>query len=367
MSGVSRTVAPLYTRSLDNITHSLIGAAIGELVQPAGATAVERRTYLGTAVLAAILPDLDLLYTGITPAPLGYLLHHRGHTHTVAGLFALGILTMLLCWSVPAVRRLARADRRTLWAVVWINLIGHVGMDALNSYGVHPFYPFDSRWYFGDAVFIFEPLLWGVLGAAAMINTVRRRVRQLIGALIATLFVVVGALGVVPLLALTGIGGASVLLTTATRNRPGRVRSAVALAASAVFIVTMLGLSRVARAAVLAAVAPDRRGLVADIILTPDPGVPACWTALVVENDEGAGEFVLRRATLSIFPSIQLPGSCRSRRFMRAGASDALSTRSSAWSDAIRQPLASLRDLNDRGCWVRAWLQFGRAPVLGDG
>jgi len=36
---------------------------------------------------------------------------------------------------------------------------------------VHPFYP---NWYCADAVFIFEPWLWVVLGVAAALNTRRR-------------------------------------------------------------------------------------------------------------------------------------------------------------------------------------------------
>src|SRR4029453_7993236 len=46
----------------------------------------------------------------------------------------------------------------------------HLALDALNSYGVHPFYPADNRWYFGDAVFILEPWLWLLLGIVAAWN-----------------------------------------------------------------------------------------------------------------------------------------------------------------------------------------------------
>ena len=36
----------------------------------------------------------------------------------------------------------------------------HLSMDALNSYGVHLFWPFENRWFYGDSVFIVEPLYW---------------------------------------------------------------------------------------------------------------------------------------------------------------------------------------------------------------
>ena len=123
------------------------------------------------AVIAANLPDIDLAYTWITPPPLGYLLHHRGYTHTVAGLLALAVALPLAMRLWPAVRGSSSRALAWLWGTVAINLIGHVALDALNSYGVHPFYPFDTRWYYGDAVFIFEPLVWLILGH-------RRRVQR---------------------------------------------------------------------------------------------------------------------------------------------------------------------------------------------
>jgi inner membrane protein len=33
-------------------------------------------------------------------------------------------------------------------------------MDSLNVYGVHPLWPFDPNWYYGDLVFIVEPVFW---------------------------------------------------------------------------------------------------------------------------------------------------------------------------------------------------------------
>ena len=132
---------------MDNITHSLVGAAIAELALPASATSDERRVLMAGAVIAANLPDIDLAYTWITPAPLGYLLHHRGYTHTVAGLLALSVALPLVMRLWPAVRGLGSRGRGWLWGLVAVNLLGHVALDGLNWYGVHPFYPFNARWY----------------------------------------------------------------------------------------------------------------------------------------------------------------------------------------------------------------------------
>ncbi len=51
-----------------------------------------RTAFIRAGIVAANAPDVDLLYTGITEAPLGYLLHHRGHSHTLPGLVALGLV-----------------------------------------------------------------------------------------------------------------------------------------------------------------------------------------------------------------------------------------------------------------------------------
>ena len=351
---------------MDNITHSLIGAAAGELALPSVATPAERRLILAGNILAANLPDIDVLYTRITEPPLGYLLHHRGYTHTVAGILGLGLLLAFVLALSPTARRLAATNRVRLWAPLALNLIGHVWLDSFNTYGVHPFYPFDASWFYGDAVFIFEPWLWVLLGIAGIANA-RGRVPQLLTvALITALFVAIGALGIVPLFTVTLLVITAAALAAAAKFVTPRMRSAVALGAAAVCLVGMFGLSRVARAETLTAIEADRRGEVVDIVLSPDPAVPVCWTAIVLERDTAAGQLVLRRGTLSLLPASHPPARCVSHRFTAAD-SDEPSSGPIAWREEIHQPLAQLRDLNDRNCRVSAWLQFGRVPVIRDG
>jgi inner membrane protein len=70
-----------------------------------------------------------------------------------------------LCW--PSARSLLRASRPArlgLALSVGIGLALHLLMDFTNSYGVHPWYPFDGRWLYGDMVFIIEPLFWVAIG-----------------------------------------------------------------------------------------------------------------------------------------------------------------------------------------------------------
>ncbi len=351
---------------MDNITHSLVGVAIGELAQPSTANRAERRLLLTANLIAANLPDIDVLYTGIMAPPLGYLLHHRGYTHTVAGLLGLGLMMAFALGLSPTARRLAVTNRVGLSVPLALNLLGHVSLDSFNTYGVHPFYPFDASWFYGDAVFIFEPWLWVLLGIAAIANATGRVPRLLSGALLAALLVAVGALGVVPLSALAILLIATAPLAAAAKYAAPRMRSAVALGATAACMAGMFGLSRIARAEALAAIEQDRRGEVVDIVLSPDPAVPVCWTVIVLERDTAALQLVLRRGTLSLLPAFHPPASCVSHRFT-AAESGRPSTGPTVWREEIHQPLAQLRDLNDRDCRVNAWLQFGRAPVIRDG
>jgi inner membrane protein len=103
---------------MDNLTHSVVGLGIGALIDrsvPPEATPdaqrVRARMLLTIGCLASNFPDLDLVLTKVLEAPLGYLLHHRGHTHTL--LAALGEVALLLglVWLLwPSARGLLRAS-----------------------------------------------------------------------------------------------------------------------------------------------------------------------------------------------------------------------------------------------------------------
>ena len=75
----------------------------------------------------------------------------------------------------------------------------HIGMDFTNNYGVHPFWPLSNRWFYGDAVFIAEPLLWAACAPLAF--TFRTTLARLIVAAILAIGVGLALFsGLVPLL-----------------------------------------------------------------------------------------------------------------------------------------------------------------------
>lgn len=348
---------------MDNITHSLVGVALADLA--AGRTGKSQRPLLvGAAIVAANLPDIDLAYSAITPPPLGYLLHHRGHTHTVVGLAGLAIVLVLSYGFFPGVRKLRISGQLRFWLLLAIALASHLALDALNTYGIHPFYPLDNKWYYGDTVFILEPFFWLTLGIAVAAGARSGMARLAAGLPLIVLLFTIGATGAVPLesvAALVLIGGAFAWLAVRV---PPRTRAAVAFALCGLMVAGLTVTSRAARRATLEALRPAATGHVVDVILTPNPSSPLCWSVIAVEERENEGEYVLWRGTLSLLPEWRSPSACALHGFFGGRDLRTVGDRRLVVSGEIHQPLARLRALARRDCRVRAWLRFGRAPVI---
>jgi inner membrane protein len=188
---------------MDNLTHSLIGLVAGEAaarLTPATRNGLPPDTRRGMLVtlttVGGNLPDIDLVltYRGFARDKLGYLLEHRGYTHTVLGCLVLAVLLLAAVEGWARYRRLSmtRADHLALAAMAIFGTLLHLGMDALNSYGVHPFWPFYNGWLYGDSVFIVEPLYW--LAAAPLFFTVRTVGARVVIAIAALMAIAVSAL-----------------------------------------------------------------------------------------------------------------------------------------------------------------------------
>ena len=356
---------------MDNLSHSLAGLAVGELIDrtlapeaDARLASLRRRLLLVTSVLAANLPDLDLVLTPALPAPLGYLLHHRGHTHTVVFALAQALALMALVWMLwPAARRLLAVSpqaRRGLPAAALAGLATHLLLDYLNSYGLHPFYPVDMRWLYGDMIFIVEPVFWFSFGVPllAMIGT-----RWLSLTLLAALpLFLAWALhqhylhwsSAVALAALAGV------LFMLQRRAGARSRRGVGagLALALLFIGIQGWSSHHGKhliAGHLQRLNPSSRLL--DVAMTPFPANPACWSFASVEL---AGEhYRLRRGMLSLTPGVLPQASCP------AGLNMALTSSTPALGLAweASTPLARLRE-RARDCHFAAWLRFARLPYV---
>ena len=158
---------------MDNLTHSLVGLAAAkaglERLSP-GATAL--------CVLAANSPDADIV-TLIGGRWL-YLQNHRGLTHSIVGTIALALALPLVfhgvAWLIARLRKREPATRlRGLMIASIIVTASHPLLDWTNNYGVRLLLPWNSRWFYGDLVFIMDPVFWLVLGGAAFLVTSRTK------------------------------------------------------------------------------------------------------------------------------------------------------------------------------------------------
>jgi inner membrane protein len=373
---------------MDNLTHSVVGLGIGALIDrslPAEADPAKRSTrsrmLLVIGCLASNFPDLDLVLTPLLDAPLGYLLHHRGHTHTLIAALLQAILLLALVWLLwPAARRLQQGSAAARWGAVLASFAGlalHIGMDSLNVYGVHPFWPFDPNWYYGDLVFIVEPVFWigfGVPLAALVRSPFLRRLWLGVIVLVPLAATLLGFLqwgsfaGLLVLgLLLAWIQRRNDEHHGESRSERGRMALAAGLAACLAWVgVQALALQQ-ARAIVAAEVKRiDAGERLLDTALSAYPSNPLCWSFVTVARTGaiGAGTVHLRRGMLSVAPRLTPVSHCPARI---AGPALEDAPPQIAWQAEDRQALATLRELAERDCRVNAWLRFARAPSLADG
>lgn len=368
-----------YHCNMDNLTHSLVGLALGELTHrvlrsepdPARA-ATRRRLLLVCGALASNFPDLDLVLTPLAPEPLGYLLHHRGHTHTLLYALPQALLLLAALWAFwPKARALLRTDasaRRGLAAATVLGLLLHLGMDALNVYGIHPFAPFDARWLYGDMVFIVEPVFWLALGTplAAHVAAPRWR-RSLLALLIAVplLFVFTGHLQWGSFAALAALWALSQLLTRRVGERTALLAGVGLVGA---FVLLQGAMAQLARDELRTALRRDNPGVhIFDLPLSAFPANPLCWGAIAV-TDDGPGGYRIRRGVLSLAPAWNPPASCPPAiAGVRVAAATSPGAAGLAWAWEERGRRAQLRALRASDCRVDAWLRFARAPSLANG
>ncbi len=132
---------------MENLSHTLAGMLLAETAfefrrGKGGLPPSWRRTAWVSSVVANNFPDLDIII-GFFFGKMGYLLHHRGHTHTfLGGLVSAGVLYLLSLVLRKKLKMVGRGrDELTLFFIILAGLFLHVLMDSLNSYWVHPFWP----------------------------------------------------------------------------------------------------------------------------------------------------------------------------------------------------------------------------------
>jgi inner membrane protein len=151
---------------MDNLTHSLVGALIGQ-------AGLKRKTGLAmpALIIGANLPDVDgaCMLLGMQGLAM-----RRGLTHGPIAwvLLPLVLAAILYAFDRWQANRGKRPEGRLpvhfgwLYALALVAFLTHPALDWLNSYGIRFLEPFSPRWFYGDALFIIDVWLWLGLGFA---------------------------------------------------------------------------------------------------------------------------------------------------------------------------------------------------------
>lgn len=359
---------------MDNFTHTLIGVVIGETAarttasDPAGVPSSQRRAlFVTVGGIASNVPDLDLFASVLSHDKLRYLLEHRGYTHTLLGILIQAILMFgaVHAWSRWRRWPLSSRDHWQVLALILVSLLIHLGMDFTNEYGVHPFWPFDNRWFYGDSIFIWEPLLW--TAAAPLVFLLRTRIaRALVAALLVAAVAVCFTSGLVPLPFAILMAALTLALLVIGRQATPRIAmmSSVAtwLGITAVFVVCRNLVAHELREFASQHL-PQRHVL--DYVLTPMPANPVCWDVILpsLEDDH----YLIRHGTWSLAPHWLPAGRCPGRHLFqhitapRVAVEDAESAQV-WWRGEIRMPRNQIAHLAATDCEAAAFLRFARAP-----
>ena len=160
---------------MDNLTHSLVGALLGQM-------GLKRKTGLAmpTLIIAANLPDID---AGCAIYGIESLSMRRGLTHGPIALILLPILLwgLMIAFDRWQDRRGKRpvgrlpVHRGWLLALACIGCLSHPALDWLNNYGIRLLEPFSHRWFYGDSIFIIDLWLWIALGVSIWLSLRRER------------------------------------------------------------------------------------------------------------------------------------------------------------------------------------------------
>jgi len=351
---------------MDNLTHSLFGTLTAELYFHGVANRKPvsrgfRKALWLASVFANNFPDLDFLYArSIGPRNLSYLMHHRGHTHTLVAAIPSGLIVALVILGIAKFFKwdLGKREKVDVIFLSFLGIITHIALDFLNAYGVHPLWPFDNRWYYGDTLFIIEPWVWMILLIPMYFVSSWKSIQY--GA-ISVFLIVLGLIffsgRVIPKasipVVLFCVPYFFFLRKTRLRHRP---------------LVSLAGFCLVV--AVFAhqgfRVRENFKGTARDIILSPMPANPWCWRVITMELPPETPTYQLRRAMVSSWPGWMSLEQCLESLGVVWPIRDVtrLVGTELVWMGGVERPLKELRDYHRSYCDIQGYMKVSRAPYL---
>ena len=343
---------------MDNVTHTLIGVTFARALPKR----FQRPSIYWASVIGNNLPDSDFIYR-LFPQSTGldYLIHHRGYTHTFLAALPLGLLTALIA------KKLGREKSWDPWLIVIAVIAScmHIGADFLNNYGVHPFSPFWNHWFYGDAFFIVEPMLWFAMipfAAQCANRTWSRRTWWVFFVFMLTLIWFSPQSS--PVTAWIGSAFALIIYGVQhfTRSRCVPVTS-IALILATFFTSSHWVKNKVQHAWHESVQGKER---LSDLDSVPLPGNPICWRSWINSQDEK--HYISRAAVVSLWPSFIHAEKCPMVQTYAQTAPVTLpllpSDVSLLWAKQYDITIDQFESLRKESCTLRRLLTFVRSPFI---
>lgn len=162
--------------SMDNLTHSLTGWALGQT-----GLKTKSRKGLAALILAANMPDIDVLFGWVPWTPLAT---HRGFTHGLLGgvivmpAMLAGLLWLLDWWQRKRGTTFpSRLPMHVPWLIglCYLGALTHPLLDLQTTYSVQLLSPISPRWYHTDTLFIIDATTLAILAMSVWLSRRRER------------------------------------------------------------------------------------------------------------------------------------------------------------------------------------------------
>ncbi len=346
---------------MDNLTHTLIGTAFVRTLPKR----FQRPEIYWASILGNNAPDADVLIHFIPGSSgLDYLIHHRGYTHSFLLAPVLGLLSAFIAKRITGIRDWSPA----LFIAGFLGCLLHIGADFMNSYGVHPFSPFSDRWYYGDAVYIVEPLIWFSLLPLIIYAAERKWARAGWWTLSLSMVALVWLFpnfnrGLAA--SLTALFFFGVFLVRSSESAVRRTLITITLVCLTVggFFTGAASARKLVRGYWQSVTEGKETYL--DTASNPVPGNPFCWNLWLASHD--AESFYFRSVTVSLAPSIIRAEECDLSSIKTTAdltPSRFLSTSVIRWQGESRLPRSLWSKYRDRNTTFRRFLSFARFPFI---
>ncbi|MDQ0208494.1 metal-dependent hydrolase [Alkalicoccobacillus murimartini] len=155
---------------MDTITHTLFGLTTYGAINKKEKDKQTKRALLFTALAGSQAPDLDVVARITETGRVMDQMWHRGLTHSVfiAPIWALLIyLVVFLIW---------RKKDKMIFYLAFVNVLIHIGSDALNAWGTGLFEPVSSMRVTIGVIPIIDFVVWGIFLTAYIIKKLRKTI-----------------------------------------------------------------------------------------------------------------------------------------------------------------------------------------------